>query len=447
MAMREPRGDLNPDYVATVEFNLSRRGYEPAEVRALLREVAENLAALHRRDAELAERLAQAEAIAVPSLTADDVDEAELTAILGEKTTQVLDSAREAASDIHRRSVEKARDLVDQATSDTQRMRAEAESVTRTAKERADELERKAEQRAKQLSRTASSEADRMRADAEQVVRAARQQADQLVQDAEGRASATTTEADEQAARSRAKGETLLAKARADAEQLESETQARVARMLRETEEAIAAQQLAADAEIARTLAAAEVEAERLRLDAEHRARHAEEAGRDRGRDLVDEAMAAREQVLRDLAAQRRRAHVQLAQLRLGRERLLEAYAVVRETAEQATTDLDGALERARVAAESEADRLVGDETKLTLEQLEAAFGVDRLREVAVLGHDAEGPAESGTPDATADDEPSTIDLGEASSGATAPAEPREQPVASSSAADAPLEASSRSSV
>src|SRR3954452_2469204 len=127
MAMQPGQGDLNPEYVAKAEFTLSRRGYEPTEVRTLLREAARNLATLRAREAELLERLEAADQVQAPAaLTVDDFDEADLTAVLGEKTTQVLQSAREAASDIHRRAVEKARAMVDQATDDTQRIRAEA---------------------------------------------------------------------------------------------------------------------------------------------------------------------------------------------------------------------------------------------------------------------------------------------------------------------------------
>ena len=417
MAMRPERGELNPEYVAAAEFTLSRRGYEPAEVRALLHEVAQNLASLHAREAELAKRLQAADAAAPAALTVDDVDESDLTAILGEKTTQVLQSAREAASDIHRRAVDKAREMIDLASADTQRMRAEAEGTLRAAKDRAEEVERKADQRAKQLTRAAESEAGRARADGEQALRAARQQATEIVGEAEASATATTDAAEQHAARSRAKADTLVTTARAEAERLEAEAQARVSRLLRETEETVAARHAETAAEVARLLSAAEEEAERLRLDAEHRAAATEEEGRETGRRLVGEAMAAREQVLQGLARQRRNAQVQLAQLRVGRDRLLEAYAVVRATADQATEELEGVVTEARLAAEGAADGLVTDETTLSLEQLEAEFGLDRLAEVRVLGG-ADDPrpdddvGETDAVDPAADD--SAIDLTDA---------------------------------
>src|SRR5215212_3204789 len=175
MPLQQGQGELNPEYVAQVEFTVARRGYEPAEVRALLREVARNLATLHTRETELREQLAEPESTPAPAAppALAELDEGELTAILGEKTTQVLEAAREAASDIHRRAVDKARTLVDQATEDAQRIRAESESITRTARERAEEVERKADQRAKHLVRNAESEASRARTEADTALGAA----------------------------------------------------------------------------------------------------------------------------------------------------------------------------------------------------------------------------------------------------------------------------------
>jgi len=385
MAMQPDRGELNPEYVATVEFTLARRGYEPAEVRNLLKEVAQHLASLQARQSDLTRRLAAADAAAPAALGVDDVDEADLTAILGEKTTQVLQSAREAAADIHRRAVDKAREMVDQATADTQRMRAETEGTLRASKDRAEEMERKADQRAKQVTRAAESEADRATSDGEQALRGARQQATEILAESEAAAQAVTLDAGDHAARSRAKADTLVTAGRAEAEQLEAETQTRVTRLLRETEEAVAARHAETAAEVARMLAAAEADSERIDADARHLATRTEETGRESGRRLVAEAMTARETVLRELARQRRNAQVQLAQLRVGRDRLLEAYAIVEATALQATSELDGVVTDARMAAETAADDRVVDETKLSLEQLEAEFGIDRLREVAVL--------------------------------------------------------------
>src|SRR6266850_376192 len=75
------------------------------------------------------------------------------------------------------------------------------------------------------------------------------------------------------------------------------------------------------------------------------------EAARMQGKEMVGEAQAVRERLLGDLARRRRLAHVQIEQLRAGRERLLEAYRVVRRTLDEATEELTVAEAEARVAA------------------------------------------------------------------------------------------------
>ncbi|MBW3575700.1 MAG: hypothetical protein KY450_12670, partial [Actinobacteria bacterium] len=95
------------------------------------------------------------------------------------------------------------------------------------------------------------------------------------------------------------------------------------------------------------------------------------EAAKARGREMVAEAQAVRERVLKDLARRRRVAHQQLEQLRAGRERLLEAYRVVRTTLDEATRELSVAEAEARAAAETAALR-VGSQPELTIEELEA---------------------------------------------------------------------------
>ncbi|MDP1806338.1 MAG: hypothetical protein Q8K72_14285, partial [Acidimicrobiales bacterium] len=86
---------------------------------------------------------------------------------------------------------------------------------------------------------------------------------------------------------------------------------------------------------------------------------------------MVAEAQAVRERVLRDLASRRKRARQQVEKLNAGRERLLEAYAVVRTTVDDATSELHTALSDARLAADAAARR-VDEEPEVTTEQLDA---------------------------------------------------------------------------
>ena len=54
-------GPLDPDRLAAAELSTSFRGYDPAEVRALLEEAAEALRASTRREHDLREQLGRAE--------------------------------------------------------------------------------------------------------------------------------------------------------------------------------------------------------------------------------------------------------------------------------------------------------------------------------------------------------------------------------------------------
>lgn len=157
-----------------------------------------------------------------------------------------------------------------------------------------------------------------------------------------------------------------LAEAREEAARLLEQARTELERRTAEAEEA---------AEVIRVAAAAEAEAlrEEGRADKARAAEEGEaerEAARQEGRRMVAEAQAVRERVLRDLAARRKRARIQVEKLNAGRERLLEAYEVVRRTADEATTELAHALVDARIAADAAARR-IEEEPEPTLEQLD----------------------------------------------------------------------------
>ncbi|HZJ25966.1 MAG TPA: DivIVA domain-containing protein [Acidimicrobiia bacterium] len=71
------------------------------------------------------------------------------------------------------------------------------------------------------------------------------------------------------------------------------------------------------------------------------------ERGRESGRAMVEEARRVRERVLSDLARRRALMEAQLAELRTGRDRLMGAYRVVKETLADATTALADVQARA----------------------------------------------------------------------------------------------------
>ena len=249
---------LSPEEVATRTFASSFRGYDQSEVRLYLKRISDELVALADNERQLRQSLEEArDRAAHPEL-----DESALTSALGEQTTRILQSAREAAADIRNKAEENAARALREADEEAVRFRTEAETVLN---ERIDEANR-------------------------------------------------------------------------------------VAAGIREA----AMEESTALRERATSESAAEVEAARVL-----------------GKEMVGEAQAVRERLLGDLARRRRLAHVQIEQLRAGRERLLEAYRVVRRTLDEATEELTVAEAEARLAAEAAARRSAAEEPEPSLEDME----------------------------------------------------------------------------
>src|SRR5438874_11646062 len=87
---------IGPEEVAHRGFATAFRGFDPGEVRAFLQRVSDELSAARERERDLHRRLEDAQR----RPPVGTLDEAMLTAALGEETARVLRSAREAAADI-----------------------------------------------------------------------------------------------------------------------------------------------------------------------------------------------------------------------------------------------------------------------------------------------------------------------------------------------------------
>ena len=265
--MADMRAGPRPDEVAARTFPTSFRGFDPAEVRGYLAQVASALAAAAEREEALRDDLARTRAmLANPAL-----DESILLEALGGEAARVLQTAKEAAADIRNKADANAAIALDQAHTEAERVRAEAKAA-----------------------------ADRIRDEAQAA-------ADRIVRDAEGMLAIRTHEADQEAGR---------------------------------------------------LLSAAEEEGAQIR-----------EAVVVEARSMVAEARAVRERMLGDLKRRVQRGEATIEVLRVGRERLLEAFGVVKDRLDDASHALATAEARARQEAEEEAQH-VG---------LEAAAVIDRL--------------------------------------------------------------------
>src|SRR6476620_511110 len=126
MALSFSRPDpSSPDAIASAGFSTSRRGYDQNEVRDLLRMVAAEMARLQEREKFLERELRTAQRGSTNVAVA--LDEEVVTKMLGEEAARILQTAREAASQIKIRSEDAAARMLREATDEAQRLREEAE--------------------------------------------------------------------------------------------------------------------------------------------------------------------------------------------------------------------------------------------------------------------------------------------------------------------------------
>jgi DivIVA domain-containing protein len=371
---------VSAELIANRGFTVSRRGFEQEEVRAFLELVADAVRAMKARALELeADAAASREAAKNP-----DLDEDTLMRLVGEETGAILRSARAASAEMRAKAKAESDELISRVERETAELRAAAESETaalretvaretaqlretaeretaehreKTARDTAELRERAERETAElraavasettELRETVARETAELRAAAESDTTALRETVEretaELRERAESEAARVVDEARQQAGDLRTEAEEVVGRAEADAEQ--------TATRIRE------AAQESADQLIGR----ARREAEALHQQAEH----------DR-RLTVEGAQAVREKILGDLTRRRRVAAIQIEQLRAGRERLLQSYAVVRRTLEEVNDELHRADAEAREAAADAGRRheegAVGDDIGLAAE-------------------------------------------------------------------------------
>src|SRR2546430_17402988 len=126
---------LTPDEIARRSFPVVFRGYDQDQVRRFLTKVRQELVATREREQEMRRALEEVRG----QLAHPELDEATLTAALGEETTRILRSAREAAADMRTKAEERVARMVQEADEQGARLRLEAENVLARPVEEADE--------------------------------------------------------------------------------------------------------------------------------------------------------------------------------------------------------------------------------------------------------------------------------------------------------------------
>lgn len=380
---------VDADSVATRSFTTSFRGFDQAEVREYLTAISSALRAMKTEQDSLLLRLSVAEQRAVP---AEELDPSQLTHMLGEETGRVLETALQSAQQIRAKADDHATRVLREANAEAAETRTNADQYARTTTEQADAassaLRNDADAYSTEVRQAADAEHHRLRTEAESYALETRERADsesrQVREAADGYASEVRDQADKEAAEARSEADVYAVdvKDRADSESAAIRADADAyARQTRDQAEADAvsardaaeadAEEMRADAGEVLALRTAEAEeaaaeirsaAEAIRTKASEDAAAEVERGRVRGERLLAEARGQRDDVNKEITRRRRASRSQLEQVSVARERLLEAYATVRQLADDATKELDRALPEARAAAEAVARKAAAEE-------------------------------------------------------------------------------------
>lgn len=166
---------LDSQNIARRPFEVGRRGYEQQQVRAFLHEVSSLVERLQRESAEVRERAERAE---TRLGLASEPDETMLLEVLGEETTRVLTSAREAAAEIRAKAEAAAERVIQEATFEAAETRAggvkeadrrlaaaatESESILAAARTEMDRRSAEAEEAAARIREDAATQARALR--------------------------------------------------------------------------------------------------------------------------------------------------------------------------------------------------------------------------------------------------------------------------------------------
>ena len=124
--MADTPAPIDPDRILEHPFTAVRRGYDPLEVQRYLLQIANHLRTSRDREADLRRQLEESEERTAPI---DQLDQSELTRLLGQETARVLEAAQSASTEIRAKAEENVARLLREARDESQQMREESESV------------------------------------------------------------------------------------------------------------------------------------------------------------------------------------------------------------------------------------------------------------------------------------------------------------------------------
>jgi DivIVA domain-containing protein len=181
-------------------------------------------------------------------------------------------------------------------------------------------------------------------------------------------------------------GDEIRRKADEHAATVRAEAEGKATSALQEIDEHVTRRRQEIEAVAADTATAAEARAQALADATVAEAEKILEAARQQGREMLEEAKSARERVLVDLVRRRALLNAQIEQLRVGRDRLLDAYRTVKRTfldATEALAQVEGRAAEERAHAPEPLD--IAEQVSTEIDALEGAHTEDVTEEPAQL--------------------------------------------------------------
>jgi hypothetical protein len=378
---------LDPGSLAGASFSRSRKGFEPTEVRSLLGRASDALRVWEARDEQLSSEVAS---LRERAESAEHLDEAKVTELLGVETARIVSTARAAATEIREKAEATATALRESTEADLAARREKLLGEATADREAAAAALAEAEVAATATREAATAEAD-------ELLKTSTQRSDSLIADATRDAEARTDAAEESARQT-------LEEARVRHEELLGEASGVLALRTEEAE--------AAAAEIRRQaeddLSTARRDSERIRKDADVAAESAREQAREDARAMLEETRGLRHRMLRDLAERRRVARQQVEAARVARDAVVGAIRTASGRLEETIGELDDAEAAAQRAADAAA-AAVPDDILTVAVQLESELDGKTPPVPVEVPEAAQSPAEAASepePESESESEP-----------------------------------------
>ncbi|MEJ6510831.1 MAG: DivIVA domain-containing protein [Actinomycetota bacterium] len=168
-------GPIDPDRILDKTFATVKKGVDPVEVQRYLLKISNQLKASQTRVAELERQVEQSRR---QNAEHDPIDPSNLTKLLGEETTRVLDAAQSAAAEIRAKAEENVARLLRDSREETIRLREETDALVARRREEAEQI-------AEEIRENAAAQRESAETEAVAIIEASKQQGREMVLEAQ----------------------------------------------------------------------------------------------------------------------------------------------------------------------------------------------------------------------------------------------------------------------